>query len=161
MSTRGRLHPLGHIFDSCTCRYHTSLSYPADWDSKVATISGERTVQAFVDPDDSDTNASIVFTPIPADFNRLTAFGNLRDYMIPKGEDIRTEVLSESTKGERYTVEYIIYLPDGVTRHVETVFALRPQESVVGLTVQTRQENYNQKKEKLSVVVPSLNIDLN
>ena len=136
------------------------MSYPADWESKVATISGERTVQAFVDPDDSDTNASIVFTPIPADFTRLTAFGNLRDYMVPKGEDIRTEVLSESTRGEKYAVEYIITLPDGVTRHVQTVFALRPQESVVGLTVQTKQESYEQKKEQLSVVVPSLNVDL-
>lgn len=101
-----------------------------------------------------------MFTPIPADFNRLTAFGNLRDYMIPKGDDIRTEVLTESTKGEKYMVEYIITLPDGVTRHVQTVFALRPQESVVGLTVQTKQENYEQRREKLSVVVPSLNIAL-
>lgn len=136
------------------------MAYPADWQPKVATISGERTVQAFVDPEDSDTSASIVFTPVPADFNRLTAFGNLRDYMIPKGEDIQTEVLSETTKGEKYSVEYVIALPDGVTRHVQTVFALRPQESVVGLTVQTKQDTYEKNKEKISLVVPSLKIDL-
>jgi hypothetical protein len=141
-------------------RYHTSVSYPAAWESNAASISGDRTVEVFVDPEDSDTNASLVFTPIPADFNRLSAFGNLRDYMVPKGEDIKTEVISESTKGERYTVEYIVTLPEGITRHVETVFALRPQESVVGLTVQTRQETYEKNKDKMAVIVPSLMIDL-
>ena len=69
-------------------------------------------------------------------------------------------MLSETTKGEKYSVEYVIALPDGVTRHVQTVFALRPQESVVGLTVQTKQDTYEKNKEKISLVVPSLKIDL-
>jgi hypothetical protein len=47
-------------------RYHTSIEYPADYEQKVGTLSGERTVVAFTDPKDPDTSASIVFTPIAA-----------------------------------------------------------------------------------------------
>jgi hypothetical protein len=141
-------------------RYHTEIQYPSNWVSKVSVLPGDRTVQAFIDPDDADTSVSLVFTPIPADFNRISAFGNLREYMIPKGDDATTEVISETTKGERYTLEYVIGLPEGITRHIQTVFALRPQESVVGVTVQTREENFIKNKELLSGIVPSLKINL-
>ena len=144
-------------------RYHTKISYPAAWDVKEGRVSGDRTVQAFVDPEDAETNASIVFSPIPADYNRLSAFGGkerLRDYMIPRGDDIETSVISETVKGESYAVEYVVTLPEGVQRHVQTVFALRPQDAIVGVTVQTRESSFEKNKDKLAVILPSLRIDV-
>jgi hypothetical protein len=47
-------------------RYHTVLSYPADFEEKSGSISGDRDVVAFVDPTDPDTSASLVFSPVPA-----------------------------------------------------------------------------------------------
>jgi hypothetical protein len=47
-------------------RYHTVLSYPADFEIKTGQLSGERDVIAFTDPNDPDTSASLVFSPVPA-----------------------------------------------------------------------------------------------
>ena len=47
-------------------RYHTILSYPADFEMKTGQISGDREVIAFTDPNDPDTSASLVFSPVPA-----------------------------------------------------------------------------------------------
>lgn len=47
-------------------RYHTVMSYPADFEMKIGQISGDRDVVAFTDPIDPDTSASLVFSPIPA-----------------------------------------------------------------------------------------------
>ena len=52
-------------------------------------------------------------------------------------QGVTSEVLNEFIKGETYTLEYIVSAPDAPRRHIQSVFALRPQESVVGLTVQT------------------------
>ena len=52
-------------------RYHTVLSYPADFEMKIGQISGDRDVVAFTDPTDPDTSASLVFSPIPAGNSNL------------------------------------------------------------------------------------------
>lgn len=52
---------------------------------------------------------------------------------------VTSEVIEEFVKGETYTLEYIVSAPDAPKRHIQSVFALRPQESVIGLTVQTKQ----------------------
>ena len=54
-------------------------------------------------------------------------------------QGVTSEVLNEFIKGETYTLEYIVSAPDAPRRHIQSVFALRPQESVVGLTVQTKE----------------------
>ena len=62
-------------------RYHTTISYPSNWEEKKGLLSSDRTVVAFVDPNDIDTSISLAFNPIAADFTRLTSFGgkdNLR-----------------------------------------------------------------------------------
>ena len=81
---------------------------------------------------DPDTSISAVYTPIAADFTRITSFGGietLRQYMIPKSDDITIEVVREKLQGDSYIVEYIIQAPNSPKRHIATVFALRPQES--------------------------------
>lgn len=144
-------------------RYHTTLSYPADFEQNSAVLSGDRILDAFIDPSDPDTSVSLVYTPVPADYNRITAFGGketLQQYLIPRGEGIKTTLLTEKMFGESYMAEYIIDAPEMPVRHVQTVFSLRPQECVVGLTVQTKEESYERFKEKLSVVLPSFHTDL-
>jgi hypothetical protein len=114
-----------------------ALDVPEQWDKSEGNLSGDRTVTAFVNPARPTTSASVVSTPIPADFTRLTSFGDLRSYLIPKGDGIETSVIKESTKGEQIELEYITKKVDeNIERHVITVFALRPAESVVGLTCQ-------------------------
>lgn len=144
-------------------RYHTSFSYPSNWEMKVGQLSGERTVTAFTDPSDPTTSASIVFTPIPADYTRLTSFGGketVRQYLLPAGEGIEANIVDEKVKGENYFLEYVVSAPSAPTRHVQTVFALRPQESVVGLTIQSKEENYAKNKEIFTTIMPSLKVDL-
>ena len=144
-------------------RYHTGFTYPSDWEKKNGELSGGRSLDAFVDPNDPETSVSAVYTPIPADYNRISSFGGLetiRQYLIPRGDGVKSTVLSEKLFGESYMAEYIVEAPDSPTRHVQTVFSLRPKESVVGLTVQTLEENYEKNKQKLSVIVPSFRVDL-
>lgn len=145
-------------------RFGTSLKYPSGWEEKTGTLSGDRSVVAFTCPDDKDTSVSLVFSPVPADYNKLNSFGgkdNLRLYLLPSGDGISTKIVDEYVKGESYFLEYVVQadLPDAspvVTRHVASVFALRPQESVVGLTVQTKEDTYPTYKDVFSAVIPSL-----
>lgn len=143
-------------------RFGTTLKYPLGWEEKTGTLSGDRSVVAFTCPDDKDTSVSLVFSPIPADYNKLNSFGgkdNLRLYLLPSGDGISTKIVDEYVKGESYFLEYVVQadLPDAaVTRHVASVFALRPQESVVGLTVQTKEDTYPTYKDVFSAVIPSL-----
>lgn len=144
-------------------RYHTTFNFPSKWVYNLGTLAGDRKVEAWVSPDDPQTSASLVISPIPADFTRLTSFGGgketLREYLIPRGEGIACTVVSEGIKGETYTLEYVVSAPEQPTRHVTTVFALRPAESVVGLTVQTPEESYSKNKVLLESIVPSLRVD--
>lgn len=62
------------------------------WTFDVGALSGERPVDAFVDPNDADSSVSIVYTPIPADFSRLSSFGGgkdtIRQYLLPSGNPL-------------------------------------------------------------------------
>ena len=66
-------------------RYHTTISYPSNWEEKSGLLSSDRPLVAFVDPSDPDTSISLAFSPIAADFTHLTSFGgkdNLKSVMI-------------------------------------------------------------------------------
>jgi hypothetical protein len=84
-------------------RYHTKFLYPKKYIAQEGLIGGDRAVEAFVDPDISTTSVSIVYTPIPGDFTRISSFGSgketIRDYLVPKGNDIESEVLNENLNG--------------------------------------------------------------
>jgi PsbP len=77
-------------------RYHTTFKYPKEFIQATAAISGDRSVDAFVDPADASTSVSVVYSPIPADYTRLTSFGgkeNIRSYVLPRGEGVTSEVI--------------------------------------------------------------------
>ena len=87
-------------------RYHTTLKYPTDWEEKIGSLSGDRTVIAFTNPKDIDTSVSIVFTPIPADYTKLNSFGGketIRQYLLPTGDGITTNLIDEHVKGKMLT----------------------------------------------------------
>ena len=141
-------------------RYHTKLQYPADWVERKAELSGGRSLDAFVDPQDQDTSASVAISAIPGDFTKLTSFGDLKGYLLPKsGDGISTSLVSESTKGNAYSIEYTISAPDAPTRHVRTVFGLRPQESVVGLTIQSKESKFEELKSTFDLISASFTFD--
>jgi len=143
-------------------RYHTTFEPPAGWTFSTGQISGERKVEAWVDPKNAVNSVSLVISPVPADFTRLTSFGGgkdtLQEYLIPRGEGIECTVVDEKVKGETYTLEYIVAAPNNPTRHVITAFALRPAESVVGLTVTAEEAEWRSLEASLSRVIPSLNV---
>ena len=145
-------------------RYHTSISYPADWIPLQGQLSGDRIVDAFVDPKESQSSVSIVFTPIPADYTRLTSFGlrdTIRSYVLPSGKEvIDTKIIKEVIKGETYTLEYIINAINSPTRHVQSIFALRPQESIIAVTIQTPEKVYETNKEKFDSILHSFKYEL-
>ena len=118
-------------------------------------LSGERPLRAWTSPNSASTSVSVVYTPIPADFNRLTSFGDLQGYLKPKGEGVETEVISEQSKGEKYTLEYISQAPENPKRHVITVFALRPQTSVLGVTAQAIESDWVANQEALKASIAS------
>lgn len=139
-------------------RYHTVINVPASWVQQEGLLSNERTVVAFVDPSDADTSVSLAYTPIPADFTRLTSFGgadSLRAFILPRGEGVVTTVLGEKTKGETYFVEYTVAAPDAPVRHVQNIFALKPQEFVVGITAQTKEDTFSKHQEEFAAIMPS------
>ena len=154
-------------------RYHTVVDIPADFEDRSASLannggySDRPPVVAFVDPTHPETSVSLVFTAIPADFTRLSSFGNketIRALILPKAADgLAITQVNEALKGETYTTEYIIsYSGDGEvlpTRHVISAFALRPAETVVGLTVQALESDYPAVKTKLAVVLPSFKVE--
>jgi hypothetical protein len=146
-------------------RYHTTFEPPVGWTYSTGKISGDRQVEAWIDPKNPVNSVSLVISPVPADFTRLTSFGGgkdtLQEYLIPRGDGIDCQVVGEMVKGETYTLEYTVAAPNNPTRHVITAFALRPAESVVGLTVTTEEAAWPSLKADLSTVVPSLNVQAN
>lgn len=139
-------------------RYQTTFKYPATWEEKGGQLSGERSLIAFINPTDADTSISVVYTPIPADYTTINSFGGkdtIRQSVLPKAEGVKTEVLDERVKGDSYFLEYVVTSPDAPTRHVQSIFSLRPQESVVGFTAQTKEETFEGVKAIFSEIEKS------
>lgn len=147
-------------------RYHTSFDYPQDWVVSEGKLSGDRKIEAFTDPNDPDTSISIVISAIPGDYLRLGSFGTgkdtIRDYLVPKNVPdgvCVSNILNENIKGETYVVEYTVECKTYDKKHITSIFALRPAESVVGITLQSKESTFDSKKDKLAVVLPSLNVN--
>eukprot|EP01041_Mallomonas_annulata_P007763 gene7763-15884_t len=146
-------------------RYETSFLYPTTWEENTGELSAGRVINAFVDPKDSDTSVSVVISPVPADYTKLTSVevgkDTIRDYVLSKGEGVVSTIIDEKVKGDAYFLEYTVSAPDSPVRHIQSAFALRPQESVVGLTIQTKEESYGQNKELISKIMPSFKYTAN
>jgi hypothetical protein len=73
---------------------------------------------------------------------------------------VTTNVIKEKSKGDSYSLEYVVTLPDAPSRHVYSIFALRSQEMVVGLTVQTKEADFAKNRELLESIVPTFDTNL-
>lgn len=62
---------------------------------------------------------------------------------------------------ESYYIEYVVGYPELPTGHVSCVFALRPQEAVIGLTIQTKEDTYQQFKDGFDAILPTFQVDIN
>lgn len=137
-------------------RYHAKISYPKEYVLNTGVLSSDRKVDAFVDPADEKTSISIVTTAVPGDFNKLGSFGQgketIRDYMLPVIDGVSYQVLNEKVKGETYYIEYTS-ASDQINRHIWSIFALKPAEAVIGVTIQTT--NYDDNKDKLDTAFNS------
>lgn len=143
--------------------YHSSFSYPSQWIKLEGILSGDRIIDAFVDPNDKDTSVSIVYSPIPGDFNKLGSFGgkeSLKLFILPSGDDIKTKVISESVQGETFRLDYLLDAPNIPTKHVQSLFALKPAELVYALNVQVNEDAYNNQKDLIDAIIPSFKYDI-
>jgi hypothetical protein len=143
-------------------KYHMEIKYPTSWVQRKAELSGGRDLQVFIDPNDSDRSVSVAFTAIPADYSKLQSFGGietLRQYLLPKGNEIESEIITESIKGNNYFLEYVISSPENPKRHIQSIFALRPQESVVGVTIQSKEDGYAEIKNSYDDIAKSFKIN--
>jgi len=80
-------------------------------------------------------------------------------FQLPAGDGIETDVLSENVKGNSYVLEYVVTAPENPSRHVLSVFALRPAESVVGLNLQSKEENFSKLKDDFTFVLQNFKFD--
>lgn len=71
---------------------------------------------------------------------------------------MRRPLTNSLTTGDTYTVEYVVKLPEQDKKHVVSIFALRPAEAVVGLTIQCLEENYNKNKDDLKAISESFSV---
>ena len=139
-------------------RYGLTLSYPSNFVQATGTLSGDRPLFAFTSPDDEDVSASVVFTGVQGDYTRLGSFGDkttIRGYLFPSEPEANAKMITEKVNGENYFIEYTIAPPGETERHVQSIFALKPAEAIVSLTVQAPETLYEKYKSSLFDVVAS------
>lgn len=144
--------------------YGYSFQVPSvGWTRTIAGLSSFRQAIIYVCDDDRDSNISMVSTPIPGDYQKLTSFGNLDNVvntLVPrKGKDIDGRVIATrvDTENNAYVIEYAIESM-GVKRHLLTVFALQPGKWLLTLTAQAREENWGKRGELFKAVADSFQL---
>ena len=136
-----------------------NMMYPEGWEAKEVEAAGRRKLLTFVSGRSPNENVNILFTPIRADFNRMGSFGSLEmaaGFFVPSGTGMLSTLLSSKTinwgDGEGYLYEYRIQqeIEEGMalTRdlkrdvHFLTLLTLVPGKSLVTLTLQTDEANW-------------------
>mmetsp|Transcript_11324 Transcript_11324/g.20395 ORF Transcript_11324/g.20395 Transcript_11324/m.20395 type:complete len:315 (-) Transcript_11324:236-1180(-) len=135
------------------------LNYPAGWEAKEVEAAGRRKLLTFASGRSPNENINILFTPTRADYNRMGSFGSLEmaaGFFVPSGTGMLSTLLSSKSvnwgEGEGYLYEYRIQqeveegmaLTRDLTRdvHFLTLLTLIPGKSLVTLTLQTDEPNW-------------------
>lgn len=64
-------------------QYGYSFATPASgWTRSTASLSSFRTATVYVCDNDKDANISMVVTPVPGDFQKLTSFGTIDNILV-------------------------------------------------------------------------------
>lgn len=61
--------------------YGYSYTPPSDWTRNTASLSSFREATVFLAPD-GDSNISMVATPVPGDFQKLSSFGSVSNVLV-------------------------------------------------------------------------------
>ena len=141
-----------------------SFQVPPSWqgsDTRQASGLGGRRIIVYSDPNNADTNAFLLLTPVRGDYTSLGSFGTLdsvQDTIIPSGPNIVTDVLTAKTSPGRYNYEYTIEVPDQPKRHLNTIFALTA-DTIVTFTTQATASDYDGVVSDLSAIASTFKID--
>ena len=152
--------------------YGFTVEYPDSWQSSPVSLADRRSLSLFVDPDQTNTNFFVAYTPVRDDFTSLSSFGTLESVattILPKGDLANTHVestliSSKSTSGPAYVYDYTVTLPDSPTRHLVTLFTLLPPaanngvaagSTLVTVTCQCLESDYGKEGGRMAKVVDS------
>ena len=129
-----------------------SFSVPGDWVRLSGDAGGGRSLTLYAAPDDADTNAFVLVTPVRGDYTSLGSFGNLetvQDTVMPAADGVSYEVLETKATGGAYRYEYTVQVPDQPKRHLISVFAIEA-DSIVTFNFQARADAFSPDVAKLA-----------
>mmetsp|Transcript_21448 Transcript_21448/g.36661 ORF Transcript_21448/g.36661 Transcript_21448/m.36661 type:complete len:225 (+) Transcript_21448:56-730(+) len=151
-----------------------TFGIPDGWVPSVNELSDGRRLVAAVDPNDSDANVFIAFTPVAADYTSLGSFGT-REYVggtiIPEcskskcslanGDSIEGQMLEQATVRGNYVYDYTIESAQGDKRHLRSLFSIaasssaRTTQTLVTLTAQCLEPRYVELAPTFNAVIDS------
>ena len=112
-----------------------------------------------MDPTNTETNAFVLFTPVQPDYSGLGSFGTIESVartVIPDGPGIESNLLDSKTVKGNYFYDYTIKASEEQpVRHLLTIFAVVPSQTLVTFSAQTTEANYADKKALLQKTVDS------
>lgn len=145
--------------------YGYSFRAPSGWTKNTASLSSFRTATVYLCDEDDDSNISMVVTPVPSDYQKLTSFGsidNILQTIVPSNsKDVSGEVITTRTdpRNNAYVIEYAI-TAKGVTRHLLTTFSLQPGRYLITLTGQTKNDNWGKQEPVIRAVADSYQLQI-
>jgi PsbP len=137
-----------------------SFQAPSGFTKTIASLSGGRIATIFVADDDQDTNVTMVETGVPSDFQKLTSFGSVDNFIstvVPTSVAGNKLIsVKDDSRKNAYIVEYILK-PSGTAkpRHLITVFSLQPGQYLFTLTGQCADARWDAKKNVLLAAADS------
>ena len=128
---------------------------PDRWVQLSGDVSGGRQLVLYADPDNSDTNAFVLITPVRGDYTSLGSFGSIevvQATVMPFGDGIEyTGVTSEASTG-KYTYDYEVSVPSQPKRHLKTVFMV-VSDCIVTFNFQALAADYTPDVAKMGAAI--------
>ena len=124
--------------------FPVSFTVPASWEKKE-NVLGARRLIVFVNPNDANENAFIIFSPVQPDYTSLASFGNIDNVastVLPPAADFPSEMLEMGSKNGNYYFDYTITAPGEPKRHLKTAFSLVPATCLITFTSQTTEARF-------------------
>ena len=122
-----------------------TFSVPADWVKLSGDPGGGRKMELYADPNNADTNAFALITPVRGDYTSLGSFGSVevvQDTVMPAAPDITYDVIKSEAQTGKYVYEYIVQVPEQPKRHLTTIFMV-VSDCIVTFNFQAKQSDYN------------------
>ena len=144
--------------------YGDSFLLPSGWELSENELSGGRKLVAAADPQDTNSNVFILYTPLAPDYTSLGSFGNI-DYVAstflpPAGsEGISGRMIEQTALRGAYVYDYVIEQRGNPTRHLRTLVTVALEvgrgKRLVTLTAQCDEAKHQQLAPVLNKVIDS------